>query len=82
MNLIPENFGKKENPKHADTSPGMEEKMQNDRENRRYCLKGDFSTILETQILAFSEVNWMKCYTLLGKLSFRFGCRSIFSFDF
>lgn len=32
----------------------MEEKMQNERENRGYCLKGDFSAILATQMLSFS----------------------------
>lgn len=67
--------------KHADISPGMEEKGQNGRENRVCCLQGDFSAILETQILSFPEVNRKKCCTHRGKLSFRFDCRSIFSFD-
>lgn len=40
--------------------------MQNERENRGYCLKGGFSIILETQILSFSEANWKKCYTPHG----------------
>jgi len=60
----------------------MEEKMQNERENRGYCLKGDFSAILATQMLSFSEVNCKKCSTHHhGKLSFRYDCRSISSFD-
>lgn len=42
--------------KHTHVSPGMEEKMQNERENRRYSLKGDFSAILETRIL-FPSLN-------------------------
>lgn len=56
--------------------------MQNENENRGYCLKGDISAIWETQIISFSEVNWKKSYTHHGKLSFRFGYRLVFSFDF
>lgn len=37
--------------------------MQNEQEHKGYCLKGDFPTVLETQILSFPEVNWKRCYT-------------------
>lgn len=33
---------------------------------QRILVRGDFSTILETQILSFSEVDWKKCCTHHG----------------
>jgi hypothetical protein len=69
INLITVNFSRKKTPKHADISPGIEEKIQNEKPNKEYCLKGGFATVLETRILCFPEVNWLKCYTHHGAIT-------------